>query len=97
MADALDREQAHGGSVGVDDHQRVCPLGHHQREGVAERGRAGRLRLTGGRLAVQLFELDLVQPAQRKALQPAVGADEALDELVGRVGEDVVGVSYWAR
>ena len=48
-ADAGDREQADRRSVGVDDDERVGPLGHHQREGVAERGRAGRPRRIGRR------------------------------------------------
>src|SRR5207248_6382644 len=43
-----------------------------------------------GKRAVERAELELAELPQSEALQRAVGADEALDELVGRIAEDSV-------
>ena len=50
-----------------------------------------------GQAVVDRPQVDVAHARQRQALERAVGADEVLDELVGRVGmSSSAGVPYWA-
>ncbi len=73
--------------AGLDD-DRAGAVGQHHGERVAERRLAVEQRPDG---AVRRLELDLLELGQREPLQAAVGADEAGDEVVGGVGEELLG------
>ena len=60
----------------------------HRRERVAERRVAVEQRPDG---PVRRLQLEVVEAGQREALEAAVGADEACDEVVGRMGEQLLG------